>query len=362
MAHTRTLMSSAHMPAYFSPDYCEARTRFRQRVQTLHGHLESWPIAATGPRGERLTIDVATFGADVPRRLLLHSSGLHGVEGFTGSAIQLQLLAELPPMPEDTALVLVHILNPYGMAWLRRVNAANVDLNRNGPEDAGSAGAPAAYARYQALLNPPTPPSRDGFVLRASWLILRYGFTAVKQAVAGGQYASPHGLFYGGTALQPELVQYRTFLEQARFRAVERVLALDVHTGLGPRGTDTLLVDAAQWETMRQWFGPGVRPLLPDRGPAYQIRGGLQGLLARSFADTQVACLGQEFGTYGPLRTVHALREENRWHHWGRGTLEHPVKARLKEVFNPEDVAWRQSVLARGRALVQQALATLAQA
>lgn len=26
---------------------------------------------------------------------------------------------------------MVHVLNPYGMAWLRRVNENNVDLNRN---------------------------------------------------------------------------------------------------------------------------------------------------------------------------------------------------------------------------------------
>jgi hypothetical protein len=30
-------------------------------------------------------------------------------------------------MPADAAIVLVHILNPYGMAWLRRFNENNVD-------------------------------------------------------------------------------------------------------------------------------------------------------------------------------------------------------------------------------------------
>jgi hypothetical protein len=31
----------------------------------------------------------------------------------------------------DDAVVFVHALNPYGMAWLRRVNENNIDLNRN---------------------------------------------------------------------------------------------------------------------------------------------------------------------------------------------------------------------------------------
>jgi Protein of unknown function (DUF2817) len=48
-------------------------------------------------------------------------------EGFAGSAIQLQMLKDLPIMPKDAALIVVHALNPYGMAHLRRVNENNVD-------------------------------------------------------------------------------------------------------------------------------------------------------------------------------------------------------------------------------------------
>ena len=117
---------------YFSPDYFTARSRFREGSKAAGGRLTSMQLDAKGPAGEDLTIDIAWCGAEQPREVLLHSSGLHGVEAFAGSAIQLQLLDQGPPvMPKDAALVLVHVTNPYGMAWLRRFNENNVDLNRN---------------------------------------------------------------------------------------------------------------------------------------------------------------------------------------------------------------------------------------
>src|SRR5438093_8933584 len=112
---------------------------------TAGGRLETLSLDAKGPNDEGLGIDIAWFGAENPRRVILHSSGLHGVEGFAGSAIQLQLLDSLPPLPKDAALILVHVLNPYGMAWLRRANENNVDLNRNCSPYGTYGGARSAY-------------------------------------------------------------------------------------------------------------------------------------------------------------------------------------------------------------------------
>src|ERR1044071_4619533 len=114
---------------FFSPDYSTARGRFREAAARAGGRLEAIALDPKGPKGESLGIDIVWFGAVSPRRVVLHSSGLHGVEGFAGSAIQLQLLADLPILPEDAAIVVVHALNPYGMVWLRRFNENNVDLN-----------------------------------------------------------------------------------------------------------------------------------------------------------------------------------------------------------------------------------------
>src|SRR5438874_5154353 len=136
----------------FFTDFFPARTVFREMVESNGGGLDVLPLHATGPRGETLGIDIAWFGDKVPRRAVLHSSGLHGVEGFAGSAIQIQALRELPRVPDDTALFLVHILNPYGMCWLRRANENNVDLNRNSLGDEGYTGAPENYSKLDSFL------------------------------------------------------------------------------------------------------------------------------------------------------------------------------------------------------------------
>src|SRR5436190_22592979 len=84
---------------FFSPDYFTAQKRFRDAVIHGGGRLETIPLDAKGPNGEPLGIDIGWFGPQQPQRLLIHSSGLHGVEGFAGSAIQLQFLGKLPELP-----------------------------------------------------------------------------------------------------------------------------------------------------------------------------------------------------------------------------------------------------------------------
>ena len=135
------------------------------------------------------------------------------MEGFVGSAIQLQFLDRMPRLPDGLGVVLVHILNPYGMVWLRRANENNVDLNRNflsGVDTYGSA--PEAYVRLDRFLNPPGVPCYDLFHLRAATLVARYGMSRLRQAVAGGQCEYPRGLFYGGKRLGPGPTEYQGYL------------------------------------------------------------------------------------------------------------------------------------------------------
>jgi hypothetical protein len=76
---------------------------------------------------------VALLGAQNPENLLVLISGTHGVEGFCGSGCQIGYLADqlYEALSSTTGLLLVHALNPFGFAWLRRVNEDNIDLNRN---------------------------------------------------------------------------------------------------------------------------------------------------------------------------------------------------------------------------------------
>jgi hypothetical protein len=332
---------------YFSCDYESARARFRQTAADAGAALHTIELPTTGPRGEALAIDIAWLGATEPQAVFLYTSGLHGVEAFTGSAAQLALLESRPaPGPRD-ALVLVHVLNPYGMAWLRRTNENNVDLNRNfivGGEQ--WSGAPELYRTLDPLFNPPSPPARDGFRIRAAATVMRHGFHRVKQAIAEGQYEYPRGLFFGGRNLERGPQLYLDWLKRY-LSGAEYLFALDLHTGLGKRGTDTVAPEPFNATARTTLERALSRSFVDPAGPsvAYTVRGGYGAALARTLPRVQIDFVLQEIGTYPPLEVIHALREENRWHFYGDGSIVHPARQRLLEALCPRSAVWRRRAI-----------------
>jgi hypothetical protein len=353
--------SNLKLETYFSPDYTTARERFRTAARSVGARLAALDLETRGPGGEPIAIDIAWIGEDDARRLVLQTSGMHGVEAFAGAAIQLAALSGLVAPgrpPAGCALVLVHVLNPYGMAWLRRVNENNVDLNRNfrlPGEDWSEA--PALYDRIHGFLNPASPPGFDWFFLRAAALALRHGVHALKQAVAAGQYRHPRGVFYGGAELQPGPRRYLEWL-QSHCGKAQYVFALDVHTGLGPWTEQTLVLEPGVGVTPAGTLARALGSMLidPAQGEAaYVIRGSMGGWLPRTLPAARVDFVLQELGTYPPFKIFRALREENRWHHYGQATLDHPSKRELLEALCPASPAWRNRAVERGIALLRAA-------
>ena len=355
-------ISDCHL---FSPDYATARSRIRDAASRLGCQIETHPVAGRGPRGEDLTVDVViTPGASLNRTLVL-SSGIHGVEGFFGSAVQLGLLEKwisrkgsLPPV----RCVLVHALNPFGFAWRRRVNEANVDLNRNLlREGEAFAGSPKGYARLDHLLNPKRAPSPwEPITLKFLLAIARYGMPALKQAVAAGQYAYPRGLFYGGdrpSRLSEVLAaHFEAWLGDSR-----HVLHLDFHTGLGARAACTLLIDHPPSEVHRRrlsaWFGADSFEAAHAQGVAYTARGTFGEWCVARKRQVDYLHAVAEFGTYKPIQVLAGLRAENQAHHWCRpeDASTERARQRLVELFCPQSEEWRRRVLAHSRQLVAQA-------
>ena len=344
--------------SYFSPDYTTARARFRDAANVAGAALHSIGLTPTGPKGEPLAIDIAWLGAARPKHVLLHTSGLHGIEAYTGSAVQLALLESPPVLGPEEALILVHVLNPYGIAWLRRTNENNVDLNRNFLVNGETfAGAHELYRRLDPLLNPQSPPGRDAFRVRAPAFAIRHGFHLAKQAIAEGQYDYPRGLFYGGPGLQEGPRLYCEWLREHVSDAAY-VFALDLHTGLGRRGTDTVVTEAAYAATAPSALGQALgRTLVDPHKPsvAYTVRGSYGAALPHVLRRSRIDFALQEIGTYPPLAVLHALREENRWHFYGDGSIVHPVKEKLRETLCPAAVDWRTKAVSRGVGLARAA-------
>ena len=365
-------MADQGFAASFSPDYTAARARFRASALALDAHLEAWSIDQRGPDGEELTIYLARIGGPRPTRAVVISSGIHGVEGFFGSAVQAALLEEVLGgfvPPPGTAILFLHALNPFGFAWQRRVNEDNADLNRNMLRpDERYAGAPDGYGELDPFLNPQSPPPLvEGFLLRAGMLIARHGMPALKNAIAGGQYEYPKGLFFGGHSPS----RTARVLDERLPGLVghcERVLHIDLHTGLGPWATYKLFVDhpwgSEQAKVLGAAFGEDVvEPWEPEKGTSYAIRGGLGTWCKSRFPEVDYDVLAAEFGTHRSVSVLRALRDENRCWHWARRDEVASMRARkrLTDVFAPPDPRWRHECVEQAIGVVERAIEAISE-
>jgi hypothetical protein len=197
-------------------------------------------------------------------------------------------------------------------------------------------------------------------MLKALWRIARLGMPALRQAVAGGQYQYPDGLFFGG--VRPSRTQQLLAENLPRWlEGCRSVAHLDFHAGLGRWGKWKLLLDYPLDEQRRkaltEWFGPGSFEEFNSSGIAYEARGGFgRWCVSRDLApDYLYACV--EFGTYGPIRVLGGLRAENQAHHWNVASAGSTARAksRLKELFCPTSDAWRSRVLEQSIELVARA-------
>lgn len=355
-------------PPYFAPDYFAARQAFLTRARARRARIASYPMTARGPGAAELAIDTAYLGVERPHRLLVVLSATHGVEGFAGSALQNQWLDQvaMSVFSADSGCLLVHAVNPYGFAWRRRVNERNVDLNRNaldhfpGPPNA-------AYAALDGWLNPKAPPRfPDAFLARGVWRVLTQGLAPLRQAIARGQYEFPRGLFFGGEQREESIAHLERIVTADQFRSAERVIVIDLHTGLGPAATYRLLIDVAEdapgFRDLARWFGSDVVASSQQRRSAvYEVSGGIVEMIERRFGPAQARVGVLEIGTVSLPHMLYRLYREN------RATFYAPPESRvlarereaLREAFCPSDPSWRRRVLAIGNRVFDQALRAL---
>lgn len=348
----------------YSDDYRTARERLLAAAEAAGGwRHEAIAHPCAGADGSPLSMDVLWRGPEDAGRVLTISSGTHGVEGFCGSALQLQLVGDAPALPADTALMLVHAVNPYGFSHLRRVNEDNVDLNRNFVDFAGPL-ENEAYRALDPLLNPREMP--EGALARIAEelgrLRAQMDFLSFLKAVSGGQYEFPQGIQYGGGA---PTWSRRTVeaLWRRRLAGRRAVVQIDLHSGLGESGVGLLMMAADDSEPHKaltaEWFGPMLVTPRP-RSRADTVLGGyMNAAMETELAGVRVVPMTLEYGTE-PGETVMGAMIEDNWlvHH---GDVASPagraIKARLLRAFYPADPGWRAAVLERGRTVFAQALA-----
>ena len=408
---------------FFSDSYAGARALFRAKVEALGpaaaATLTTLKLKETDPSLD-LAIDVALLRGEgaVPGQgpLLVHLSGVHGVEGHAGSAIQSAFLSGLQnstaAVPAGVTVALVHAVNPFGFMFGRRWNENSVDLNRNmlpadtyGEtkfEDRAKEGlAPDSdYEAITSLVNPGQAtwaPVVDDllYVFKAARAVVQYGMTRVKRALVTGQYYNSKGIWYGGTRLEESHALLLAHL-RAEFPRHDPVIKIDVHTGLGPTGVDTLMVGNAlrhrDWavatfgqpdaghDDVRKRFLIGGDSA-GDASAGYDRAEGFSGNYLPAMLNqcthtfkpvlnkgggcgwTRAASVTQEFGTVPGVLVIWGLVKENTlWHHAADGDVASRQRGSraARDVFYVRTASWQHSVVVRGLTLIDQAAALLA--
>lgn len=355
---------------YFSADYAQARSKFLsaavKRKARIHSHLNPY---AKGPDGEDLFIDVATLGDDSGACGLLLISATHGVEGFAGSGAQVAFLNDplSAQLPAGLKVTLIHALNAYGFAWLRRVNEDNADLNRNCIDHSKPQTPNAGYRELNAAINPAdwTNPQ----AVRAANAILRdyataKGAFALQEAATAGQYDHPDGIYYGGAREAWSIgVLRHTVLRE--FVKTKRFVFLDFHTGLGQLGdieiiTEYPLSDPA-YKRAKAWWGERVTTTASGESLSAQLSGTLDSFLPALLPKAETTGVALEYGTYSLEECFHALRADNWLHIHGdpRGQGAAAIKAGIRRAFYPDTDIWKDRVWSQAREVIAKTLEVL---
>jgi hypothetical protein len=357
------------MPHTFGSDYASARAQFLAAAQQAQAQTIAYQHPEVGPSGEALYSDVAWLGQADAKRVFVMVSGTHGVEGICGSGAQVQWLRrnEYAKFKDaGIAVMLIHAINPYGFAWLRRVTHENVDLNRNWVDFNVPLAAGAAYAEVADFLSPAAwdGPAKLAVQSAIQSYVKQRGADALIQAVSGGQYSHPQGLFYGGTAPTWSRITLTQILT-GRLAHAERVAIIDLHSGLGASGVGEIMVTAnagaPSYLRARAWYGAGVTPVGTADSTSAAILGDWVGAAPALLSHAEVTAIALEFGTVDVMSVLFALIGDHYLH--ARGNLHSPAAAAIKQemrrAFYTDDDMWRGMILGQVLAASRSALRAL---
>ncbi|MES2526564.1 MAG: M14 family metallopeptidase [Bdellovibrionota bacterium] len=277
------------------------------------------------------------------KKLLILTSGIHGIEGFTGSALQRHFLSSVK-IPDDLGVLIIHGINPYGFKNFRRVTENNVDLNRNfdlSPELFKNTNP--GYDKVNSFLNPGFRYSRLAFYPKAIAQIFMHGMDNLRKAILRGHYQYPKGIFFGGKDFEPQVGLIRDELTRVS-SGYEKVLLVDLHTGYGQRGKLHLFGDRAPTidpEYMKEVFGD-LKVEYGAEKDFYSITGGFTVFVSKLLhGKAKFAGVVFEFGTIdshtprGSLESLYRMINENQ-----KDRTEADKKDFL-EMFYPSDPVWR---------------------
>ena len=358
----------AYSDSFFT-EYEEVRTHFWDNVQQMEekGYAlqsESYAIDET----EGLYIDsVYVPSTEKTKNLIVLTTGVHGIEGYIGSVMLDVFWNEVYPElnQKNTGVLVVANVNPYGMKYHRRYNENNVDLNRNFILDWDSFDRTANknYPLVYKFLGPEKKIGNAfwhelGFYGTLVKQILTHGTDTISNALTGGQYEYPEGVYYGGRHDEISTVYLKDVFKQTLNSSYENIVHIDIHSGYGPRYN--MVIFNSIYETMNEaetkaLFGydnvisydsEAFYPTTGDTTDFYYRLWEQMGKKKELFS----TCF--EFGTLGDgfLDSVLSMKytveeNQNHWYPSENETTNAIVDERYHELFYPTEKKWREKTI-----------------
>jgi hypothetical protein len=360
---------------FFSDSYEQARRKFYAVCKRLYLPIITRinPVAKS-PAGEDLVMDFVWCGNPKAEKVLVVTSGTHGLEAGPGAATILQWLhsEEYRQLPDDTAVMLVHGINAYGWAYASRNNENNIDLNRNYLDHSETKPVNQAYAELHALVL--CDEVSDSELAKASANYQAYaqehGINTAIHGITAGQYSHPDGIGYGGEELSWSYQTLNTVLHQNLGHATKIVL-IDWHTGIGEYAKPFFIfrepAHSGAFQLASKWWGEEQihrHDIFSDSdNPNYTglLMDGLKRELV-SINAAEIVVTTIEWGTYELDTMLQAIFIDR----WLRVLDTKPnsaqslqIKTKLIERFYPSMPCWRNSVLQHAEQIYKDTLSGL---
>lgn len=364
----------------FHTTYEEVRTHLQSRVKRLQDAgvaVQTTEYAVNSQ--EKLYIDNIYLPAtEENTNLVVLTTGVHGIEGYIGSVMLDVFFEEIYPTldTKNTGILVVANVNPYGMKNYRRYNENNVDLNRNFILDWDNfdLSTNKDYPKVYKFLGPTGKMGNAlwnevAFYGKLAKEALTVGADTVSDALLGGQYEYPEGVYYGGKGDEVSTAYLKSVFQDCLNGQYENIVHIDIHSGYGPRYN--MVIFNSVFETMteaetKETFGYDY-VISHDSESFYATTGDTTDYfyrLAESVeTDKELFSTCFEFGTIGDdfLDTILSLKytvEENRqhWYPTDNETSAEIVRQNYLELFYPTETQWREKTVADFKTAAQGVL------
>ncbi|WP_202707973.1 M14 family metallopeptidase [Sporosalibacterium faouarense] len=351
---------------YFLENYQESKQRFLKSFDDIKNiwpkcEYHEYPISKDD---KSISIDTITaYPNEYNKNLIIITTGEHGIEAYVGVAMLHRFidtyLSQLDS--NNTGILLVHGLNPWGMKYKRRVNENNIDLNRNFIWN---------WNRFDKKINvfykklhkffAPEGEIKNKTLNDAVFYknliqsILKSGISNFKAAPILGQYETPNGIYYGGNGYELS-TEYMIDLYNHHVKNFEKIIHIDIHTGYGPRNQMSIVNSSLETRKSQDLVEKFSYPLVQKANldEFYAIQGDMIDYFYRYMKENHKdknyygTCF--EFGTFGDslgasIKSLKTMIDENRLYF--NSTKDEKAKEKIEddflEMFYPKDKEWRE--------------------